>query len=74
MWDGRHDAALWSSLRSRLKKLVEHHATFQPLIEYLPVDSYVIEKPFMTDMVEASLDVTLQYPLGRTILAQPSVC
>ncbi len=70
---GRDDASLRSPLLGRLEHSVEHHSAFQPLFKYLPVDSYVIEKSSVADMVETSFDVALQYPLGRAVPAQPSV-
>lgn len=67
---GRDNATLWRSLLCREHLFVEDIAAFQPFSEYCLVHRDVGKQPFMADMVEAPLYVTLQNPFGRIAFSE----
>ena len=58
---GRDDTTLWGSCLCRKKFVLVNNPSFKPLGDNLFVDQDVISDPVMTDIIEASRDVTFQY-------------
>lgn len=60
----RDDASLWSAFLRGMERTAFHVTGFQPLAQDTLVHGDVSEQPFVTDVIEARLNVRIEHPLG----------
>ena len=66
-------SALGCPLVGHVEHILFYHSRLKPLAEHFLVDYDIVKQPFVADMVEASLYVTLKHPLSRGLLVKALV-